>query len=365
MRALDGLYLERAYELAERGAGSTSPNPAVGAVVVRDGEIVGEGYHHRAGEPHAEVHALRMAGERARGATLYVSLEPCNHFGRTPPCSHAVFESGIARVVIGAADPNPKTDGKGAQYLRARGIEVDIAGDVRAQRIVEPFARAIRSKRPYVTLKMAMSMDGFVASKPGRQEWLTGSEARDYVRELRIAHDAVAVGAGTVRVDDPQLTVRPPHRRMREYFRVVMCETDTIDASSMVFVPEEGYAQTIVLAPAGARERFSNLTPAADLLFIGDGRTMQLEVSAALEALYARGITSVLCEGGPTFAGHLLNRRLVDRLVWLVAPRLLRTGEAVPVVAAGDLSSVRGLRFDGVERLGADLLISGRFESDV
>jgi diaminohydroxyphosphoribosylaminopyrimidine deaminase / 5-amino-6-(5-phosphoribosylamino)uracil reductase len=365
MGALDRLYMERAYELAERGVGSTSPNPPVGAVIVRDGVIVGEGYHHRAGEPHAEVHALQMAADRAHGATLYVSLEPCGHFGRTPPCANAVAAAGIARVVIGTMDPNPKTDGGGAAFLRSNGIDVEVLGDTRARVIIEPFARAIRSKRPYVTLKMAMSMDGFVASKPGRQEWLTGDEAREYVRELRIAHDAVCVGAGTVRVDNPQLTVRPPHNRLREYVRVVMCETDTVDASSTVFLPQEGYAQTLVVAPAGVREKFSNLSAVAKLVFVGDDSAVQLDIAKGLEALRAIGVTSVLCEGGPTTAGHLLQRGLADRLVWLVAPRLLRTPDAVPVLTAGDLASVRGLRFDGVERLGADLLISGRFEAHV
>lgn len=365
MKAEDRLYLERAYELAERGIGNTSPNPAVGAVVVRDGQIAGEGYHHRAGEPHAEVHALRAAGDRARGATLYVSLEPCSHFGRTPPCADAVATSGISRVVVGTLDPNPKTDGGGVTTLRRQGIEVEIADDERARNIVEPFARAIRSRRPYVTLKMAMSMDGYIASKPGRQEWLTGEEAREYVRELRVAHDAVAVGAGTVRVDNPQLTVRPPHHRLRDYVRVVMCETDTVDASSNVFIPEEGYAQTIVVGPAGLHEKFSNLRGVANLLLVGNDDATQLDVAQGLEALRGRGIASLLCEGGPTLAGHLLQRRLVDRLVWLVAPRLLRTAEAVPVLLVGDLAAVRGLRFDGVERLGADLLISGRFEPHV
>src|SRR5689334_9163173 len=225
MEPLDELYLERAYELAERGLGNTSPNPAVGAVVVLDGRIVGEGYHHLAGSPHAEVHALQAAGELARGATLFVSLEPCNHFGRTPPCSQAVAAAGVRRVVIGTPDPNPKTDGGGIQYLRDRGIDVEIAKHERARSIIEPFARAIRSNRPYVTLKMAMSLDGYVASHPGRQEWLTGEEARHFVRDLRISHDAVAVGAGTVRIDNPQLTVRPPYHRLREYVRIVVCET--------------------------------------------------------------------------------------------------------------------------------------------
>jgi diaminohydroxyphosphoribosylaminopyrimidine deaminase/5-amino-6-(5-phosphoribosylamino)uracil reductase len=194
---------------------------------------------------------------------------------------------------------------------------------------------------------------------------LTGDEAREYVRELRIAHDAVAVGAGTVRVDNPQLTVRPPHHRLREYVRIVMCETDTVEASSNVFLPEQDYAQTIVVAPAGVREKFSNLCAVGKLIFVGDDNARQLDMSKALQALHERGITSMLCEGGPTMAGYLLQQRLVDRLVWLVAPRLLRTGEAVPVVGTGNLAALRGLRFDGVERLGADLLISGRFEPDV
>lgn len=362
MDALDRLFLERAYELAERGAGSTSPNPAVGAVVVRDGRIVGEGFHHRAGEPHAEVHALRAAAERARGATLYVSLEPCNHHGRTPPCSHAVARAGIERVVAGIADPNPVTDGAGAKYLQEHGIPIEFAQDVRAKRIIEPFARAVRSQRPYVTLKMAMSLDGYVASQPGRQEWLTGEEARAFVRELRIVHDAVAVGAGTVRVDNPQLTVRPPHRRQLPYTRVVVCETDGVDPNSAVFAPHDGYARTIVLAPAGARERFAGLADAADVVFAGDKSSKQLDIAQALRELRARGIASLLCEGGPTFAGRLLEGGLVDRVQWLIAPRFLRSGSAVPVIAAGTLPSARGLRLDRVETLGADVLVSGSIE---
>jgi diaminohydroxyphosphoribosylaminopyrimidine deaminase/5-amino-6-(5-phosphoribosylamino)uracil reductase len=362
MDALDRLYLERAYELAERATGSTSPNPAVGAVVVRDGSIVGEGYHHRAGEPHAEVHALRAAGERASGATLYVSLEPCNHHGRTPPCSHAVADAEIARVVAGIADPNLLTGGGGAQYLRDRGIAVEFADDRRAKYIIEPFARAIRLQRPYVTLKMAMSLDGYIASQPGRQEWLTGEEARAFVRELRIAHDAVAVGAGTVRVDNPQLTVRPPHRRLLPYTRVVFCETESVDPQSAVFAPQEGYARTIVLAPAGARRRFDSVTEAADVLFVGDENSTRLDVAHALRDLRARGIASVLCEGGPTFAGLLVQAGLVDRVQWLIAPRLLRSDTAVPVIAAGSLPDSRGLRLDRVETLGADIVVSGSIE---
>jgi diaminohydroxyphosphoribosylaminopyrimidine deaminase / 5-amino-6-(5-phosphoribosylamino)uracil reductase len=365
VNSLDRLYLERACELAQRGMGNTSPNPAVGAVIVHDGEIAGEGYHHRAGEPHAEVNALHAAGDRARGATIYVSLEPCDHHGRTPPCSQALIDAGIARVVIGAEDPNPKTDGAGIRRLRDRGIAVEVANDAQASAIIEPFARAIRAHRPYISLKMAMSLDGFIASKPGGQEWLTGDQAREFVRELRIEHDAVAVGAGTIRVDNPQLTVRPAHFRLREYVRVVVCETDAVDPASAVFAPETGYGQTIVLAPAGAAPRFAQLRGVADVLFVGAANEMDLDMGAGMQALRERGISSVLCEGGPTMAGHLLAAGLVDRFHWLIAPRLLRTESSVPVVTAGALSERRGLRFDRVERLGRDLLVSGIIDDRV
>ena len=330
--------------------------------MVAGGTIAGEGYHQVAGGAHAEINALQTAGNRARGATLYVSLEPCNHQGRTGPCSHAVADAGIARVVAGVADPNPKTAAGGFAYLRERGIAVECADDPQAKDLIAPFATAIRAHRPFVTLKMAMSLDGFVASQPGRQEWLTGDAARAYVRDLRIDHDAVAVGAGTVRVDDPQLTVRPAHPRMRDYVRVVFCETQPVDPGSRVFAAHQHYAKTIVAAPGGAREAFAPLERVADLIFTGDRSSAQLDIAQALAALYDRGINSLLCEGGPTMAGHLLRLKLVDRLAWLVAPRFLRSASAVPVVAGGELNGVRGLRIAAVERLGEDLLLTGLFD---
>lgn len=359
MDALDRLFLERANELARRGAGNTSPNPAVGAVVVRDERIVGEGYHHRAGEAHAEANALQQAGELAKGATLYVSLEPCNHVGRTPPCSHATVEAGIARVVIGVEDPNPKTARGGISYLQAHGVTVEVRNDPVSQEIVEPFSRAIRAQRPYVSLKMAMSLDGYIATQRGVQQWLTGPQAREFVRELRIVHDAVAVGAGTVRVDNPRLTVRPEHGRLQPYRRVVLCETDPVPPESLIFTPRQGYARTIVMAPAGARERFSELEAMADLIYVGGADARELDLALALRELRAAGVTSLLCEGGPTLASRLFERGLVDRFYGLVTPRLLASPDAVPVLAAGTPAQVRGLHFDRVERVGPDLLIAG------
>jgi diaminohydroxyphosphoribosylaminopyrimidine deaminase/5-amino-6-(5-phosphoribosylamino)uracil reductase len=355
---LDELYLQRAYELAARGIGSTSPNPPVGAVVVRDNRIVGEGYHHRAGDAHAEANALRQAAREAHGATLYVSLEPCRRVGRTPPCALAVVEAGIVRVVAGALDP---TQG-GAAELRERGVDVAVAHDAIARDLIEPFARAGALQRPYVALKMATSLDGAIASRSGVEQRLTSEEARNYVRDLRIAHDAVMVGAGTVRVDNPQLTVRPAHHRLRPYVRVVLCQTEGVSARSRIFGIEEGYAKSIVLAPSGVANRLDELRDVADVIGIGPPENLLLDLPQALEALRERDIYSVLCEGGPTLAARLIAAGQVDRFYWAIAPLFMQSASAVPVLARGDLirDSV-GLQFDRIERTGEDIMISGTF----
>ena len=353
---IDELYLQRTYELAARGIGNTSPNPPVGAVVVRDGQVVGEGYHHRAGDAHAETNALAQAGSKARGATVYVSLEPCRHVGRTPPCTNALVEARVARVVAGTIDPTEH--GGGAAELRKRGIEVGVAEDPAARDLVEIFARTSVSELPYTALKMAMSLDGAVTSHRGAHERL-GSEAEErYVRELRIAYDAVMVGAGTIRVDDPQLTVRPPHDRVRPYVRVVACESEAVSAHSRVFETEDGYAKTIVLAPAGLRERFDQLRDVANVLDVGGPDAVALDLAMALQALRALGIFSVLCEGGPKLGASLLACGVVDRVYWAIAPRFLSGDAAVRVLSGADLDRVR-LRFDRVERIGPDIIVSG------
>ncbi len=352
---LDALYLQRAYELAARGAGNTSPNPPAGAVVVRDGRLVGEAYHQQAGEAHAEPQALERAGSDASGATLYVSLEPCRHVGRTPPCTEALIEAGIARVVVGTLDP---TDHGGAARLRERGVEVTVAEDAAARDLIEMFACTSVSRRPYVALKMATSLDGAVATRPGVQERLGSEAEQHYVRELRTAYDAVMVGAGTVRVDDPRLTVRPAHDRVRPYARIVACGSDTVSARSRVFAEQQGYAKTIVLAPAGLRARFDELREVAEVIEVGTDDAAALDLSLALQALRARGVFSVLCEGGPKLGASLLGGDLVDRIYWAIAPRFLNGTTSVPVLSGADLDIVLP-RFDRVERVGADVILSG------
>ncbi|HZO94807.1 MAG TPA: bifunctional diaminohydroxyphosphoribosylaminopyrimidine deaminase/5-amino-6-(5-phosphoribosylamino)uracil reductase RibD [Candidatus Baltobacteraceae bacterium] len=364
--SVDATYLARAVELASRAIADAAPNPPVGCVLVRDGVTLGEGWHRRRGEAHAEVEALRDArtrGNDARGATAYVSLEPCNHHGRTPPCTNALLEAGVARVVAGALDPNPKTAASGVARLRENGVAVDVLDDTASRALIERFRWTIAHDRPYVTLKMAMSLDGYVSAHRGEQDWLTGPLARERVRDLRADHDAVMVGAGTIRVDDPLLTVRPHRSRRKPYVRVVVCERDPISPESAVLrtvddAPLGAYAPTIVLAPGAARDRFAALEGRADVVYAGAPDAATLDLEAALVALRERGIASVLCEGGPTLAGRLLAGNLVQRLVWLIAPRLLRGDDAVPVLAGADVAAVNGWRFDRSERLGDDMLLS-------
>ncbi|MGH7729561.1 MAG: bifunctional diaminohydroxyphosphoribosylaminopyrimidine deaminase/5-amino-6-(5-phosphoribosylamino)uracil reductase RibD [Vulcanimicrobiaceae bacterium] len=352
--------MRRAGELASRGLGSTSPNPPVGALILSDEGTLGEGFHRVHGEPHAEIEALADAARRGadvRGATMYVTLEPCTHQGRTPPCTQALVAAGLARVVIGTHDPNPKASG-GAQALAAAGVAVTLADDPWAASLVEEFIVRCGTGRPFVRLKLATALDGMLAPAAGMRFELSGALARDYVRELRIRSDAVMVGAGTVRIDDPRLTVRPPHARRVPYRRIVACEREPVPLERAIFEEEEGYAPTLVLAPAGARPRFAPLAERAELVFVGDERATSLDLTAALDALAERGIASILCEGGPTLAARLLERALVDRIEWIVAPRIL--GGPAPLPALGTRTAGARLQFDRCEPFGDDLVISAR-----
>ncbi len=311
------------------------------------------------GAGHAEIEALNDARERGndvRGATMYVTLEPCNHTGLTPPCSDAVVAAGISRVVVGALDADPRTRSGGVERLREAGIRVDVADDELALSIVEEFSAYVGRDRPYVRVKLASSLDGYVAPRPGERHWLTGVQARDYVRELRASYDAVLVGAGTVRIDDPQLTVRPPRARRKPYVRVVACEDAPVPNDRAIFASLDGYAKTIVLAPAGKRDAFAPLEAVADVVYAGESGAQSLDLTAAMRALRARGIATVLCEGGPTLAARLIEAGLVDRVDWLVAPVLLCGPEAVPALANATLAHT--LRFERVAQLGPDALLA-------
>jgi diaminohydroxyphosphoribosylaminopyrimidine deaminase/5-amino-6-(5-phosphoribosylamino)uracil reductase len=332
--AADERFMRRALALAEKGRGTTRPNPTVGAVIVRKGRVIGEGFHVRAGEPHAEVHALREAGARARGATLYVTLEPCCHVGRTGPCTAAVRAAGIARVVAGCRDPNPIVDGKGTTELRRAGVEVDVGClEEESQAAIAAYSIWIRERRPLVTLKAAATLDGFIAPAGRRARrapvWLTGPAARHVAHELRAAHDAVVVGAGTVRADDPHLTVRLPGRRPQP-LRVVLAGRRAL--------------------PRGARVR-----DAAAPTMVLTGR---LPIRRVLAELAAENVQSVLVEGGASIHAAFIAAGLVDRVALFVAPQLL--GGGVPIAAGVGLRGGRALALGALtaRAVGDDLLIT-------
>lgn len=344
--------MRRAFALAARGAGRTSPNPLVGAVVVRAGEIVGEGHHRAAGSAHAEIEALDQAGPSARGATLYVALEPCAHHGRTPPCADRVIAAGITRVVAAMPDPDPRVDGRGFAALRAAGIAV-VEPFLRpdAERLNEAFLTRVRTGRPFVLLKLATTLDGRVAV-PGRR-YLTGPEALRYVHRLRAQLDAVLIGVGTVLADDPELTVRDV--RGRDPVRIILDTTARTPTTSKVVAgphPERTIivvgddadaARTDALSARGVRVVRS---PRSD-----DGR---IDLAEALRRLAAQGLNSVLAEGGPQVGTALLRSRLVDRLLLIIAPLVGGSGAR----ALGDLDAIELPTALSVRRLREDVAIS-------
>lgn len=317
--ASDRSWMERAIALAAREEGMTRPNPPVGAVVVNDGVAVGQGSHKKAGGPHAEVFALRQAGERARNATIYVSLEPCSTFGRTPPCTDAIVRAGISRVVVGTIDPNPLHAGRGLQLLRKSGIRVDvgICGN-KAAALVAPFASRIIRDRPFLSLKLGLSIDGRIADHTHASRWITGPDARSLVQGMRCASDAILVGAGTVRRDNPSLWPRPDRRR--NPWRVVVAGTSPIPLASKVFNDDHS-DRTIVAAPRGWQ-------PACATAIRSKGATVwelpkRRFLFALLEKLATIDVMRVLCEGGGILSGHMLRKGLVDELLCFYAPIVL------------------------------------------
>ena len=349
-------YMQRALDLARQGR--PWPNPYVGAVVVKDGEIVGAGYHPKAGEAHAEVFALRQAGEKARGATLYVTLEPCCHTGRTPPCTEAILKAGISRVVAATCDPNPKVCGRGLAILRAAGLEVQhglLAEQARKQN--EVFFHAVLTARPYFTLKLAQSLDGKIATQTGQSRWLTGNQARGWVHQLRDRSQAIMVGIGTVRADDPLLNTRLPGGH--DPIRIIVDTEGSLPLSAKLWsVP----SPIIVAAGRGAAEsRLSALRgEGAEVLVLSreDGR---VNLAALAAALFQRGITDVLVEGGAALAGALLQANLVDKFHLFLAPLVLG-GKNAPSSIGGpgwsELAACPKFVMDAVERLGEDLLLT-------
>ena len=361
----DQRFMRRALALAKRGRGTTRPNPMVGAVIVRRGGIIAEGFHVRPGTAHAEVAALARVAGRAPGATLYVTLEPCCHTGRTPPCTDAVLASGVARVVVGCADANPVVDGKGIATLRRAGLRVDVGClEDECRNLNRAFFTWVSERRPLVTLKVAATWDGFIADgrKPkggAAPVWLTGEPARAVAHQLRGEHDAILVGAGTVRADDPRLSNRGSGAA-RQPLPVVL--DGRLSMSPKASVLKKGGAPTLVFGAKGApAARVRALVAAGAEVELRPARQGRLAIADVLRQLAARDVQSLLVEGGADVHGAFIRAGLVDRVAFFVAPRLL--GGGTPIARGAGRTVAEGLRLGPVRvrRVGDDLLL----EADV
>ena len=318
----DRHFMNMALDLAAKGQGFTSPNPMVGAVVVKDEQVVGRGYHKVAGGPHAEVNALEAAGEFAKGATLYVTLEPCNHTGRTPPCTRKILELGVARVVAAMKDPNPKVAGNGAEFLKQNGLQVTTGVcEAQAQKLNEAFIKYIRTGRPFVMAKCAATLDGRIATRTGDSRWVTGESARRYVHQLRHRTDAIMVGINTIRIDDPSLTTRLPGARSSDPARVILDTHLTISPDARV-LQQVSAAPTILVTGihvAGIKKKAFEKAGARVLEV--ELKNDLIDMNALMEQLGAMELTSLLIEGGSRVLGSAFNHAVVDKVFFFMHPR--------------------------------------------
>ena len=355
-RATAELFMSLALREAEKGLGRTSPNPAVGAILVRNGQVIARGHHARAGGPHAEVVALQAAGARAAGADLYTTLEPCGHFGRTPPCSSAILEAGVRRVFVGSRDPNPLVKGRGLARLRRAGVMVvtDILRG-RCDALNAHWFHYIESGRPYVTLKAAITLDGKIATRSGDSRWVTSAAARTEAHLLRNRVDAVLVGAGTARADDPLLTTRLPRGKGRDPIRVVLDSRLSLPGGLKLFHPKST-APTFVATASRRSRRFG---PGVEIVRCR-ARGGRVDLAHLLRQLARRGVAHLLVEGGASVQAAFLAAGLVDEVAVFVAPKILGGGKDW-LGGAGPARMADALRLARVEmrQVGEDLLVTG------
>jgi len=360
---LDRKCLALAFRLARRGFGRTSPNPMVGAVLVKNGKVIGQGWHHRAGEPHAEIEALRSAKENPRGATLFVTLEPCCTRGRTPPCTEAIIAAGLKRVVVAALDPNPAHCGRGLKILRKAGISVShglLAGQ--ELRLNEAFRHWIAHRTPFVTVKAAMSLDGKIATRTGQSRWITGPEARAYGMMLRTGADAILVGVNTIVMDDPGLTLRQPGFEDRRPRRIVLDPAGRIPLRSKVVADKFAPWTTVVVTRAASPRRLRALRRRVRVLQ-APVRNGGIDLRWLLRKLGRDPVTSLLVEGGGETNASFLLQRLAHRVAFFYAPLVLGGRDAPKAVAGRGLPGLTNsiaLRDVQWRRLGRDLLLTAR-----
>jgi diaminohydroxyphosphoribosylaminopyrimidine deaminase/5-amino-6-(5-phosphoribosylamino)uracil reductase len=355
----DERYMKQVLQLARRGLGSTSPNPVVGALVVKNGTIIGAGYHKKAGAPHAEIVALSMAGERAKGSTLYVNLEPCNHYGRTPPCTKAILENGLRRVVVGMADPNADVAGGGCEFLRAKGVEVKCGTlEEECTRLNEVYIKYVTEAKPFVIVKGALTLDGWIATQTGNSKWITNEKSRRFVHLLRKRVDAIMVGVETIIADDPLLTPYLTRRSAPDPVKVIADTNLRVPLNSRVF--DARTSALTIIATGGnisdrKRKRLEGLGARVISCQMRGGR---IDLSDLLDKLAEMSISSVLVEGGGTLFGSIIREGLVDKFYIFLAPKILGGDNGVPFI--------KGPGCDTIERcLTLRVLTVRRFDDDI
>jgi len=359
----DEHWMKKALRLAEKGRGRTSPNPMVGAVLVKNGELVGEGYHVKAGTDHAEIIALRGAGEKARGATLYLNLEPCTHYGRTPPCAPAVIEAKVKRAVIGMEDPNPSVRGKGLESLKRAGLDVEVGIlEKECRRLNEAFCKYITKKEPFVILKVAATLDGKIATREGDSKWISGETSRRFVHRMRNQVDGVVVGIGTVLKDDPQLTARI--KKGRDPYRVIL--------DSELRIPEEAkvignapWKTIIATTELSDKDKIERLEKKGVRVLIIDSKNGRVDLKTCLSKLGGIGMMSLLVEGGSQVNGSFLDEGLIDKILLFLSPKLIGDREALGIFGGSRKATLQEaipLNELRVRRMGEDILIEGYVE---
>jgi diaminohydroxyphosphoribosylaminopyrimidine deaminase/5-amino-6-(5-phosphoribosylamino)uracil reductase len=335
----------------------------VGAVVVKDGNLVGTGYHQKAGQAHAEINAIGAAGDLTKGATLYVTLEPCNHIGRTPPCTHKIIEAGISRVVVAVSDPNKEVVGSGAEYLQQRGVQVTLGVcEERARKLNEAFFKYVRTKRPFVIAKCAATLDGRIATRSGNSKWVTSEQARKFVHRLRHAVDAIMVGINTVRTDNPSLTTRLTDGEGKDPVRIILDTSLTISPDAKVLVQESGSDTVLVAGMAVAKDRKAAIEKTGARVLESPLKDGLLDLNPLMDHLGTLGITSLLIEGGSRVLASAFRLGIVDKLVFFYAPKILGGDDGVPICRGPGpdlMSQCISVNDITVHRFGDDLMIEG------
>jgi len=360
----DQTFMQQALALAEKGRGWTSPNPMVGAVVVKNGTIVGRGYHQRAGGPHAEVNAIDDAGDKADGATIYVTLEPCNHFGRTPPCTRKILDAGIKRVVVAMPDPNPGVTGGGNQYLQDQGLEVTTGVcEKDARRLNEGFVTWVTTGRPFVIAKCAATLDGRIATRNGDSKWVTGPAARGVVHQIRHAVDGILVGVQTAIADNPSLTTRLTGDELGSDPTRIILDTRLSMPPTAKMLHQASTASTwVICGPEAPADRRAALETAGARVITGAVNANRIDLALLMDQLGGEGITSLLIEGGGTVMGSALTAGIVDKICFFYAPKILGGDDGIPIcrgkgpetmqesIAVNDLT---------VSQVGPDVMLQG------